>query len=312
MVNPYVTEICNKTEAEILERPLAEICPELHENISTQKSDDELAAHFFDNQVVIGYILTDLTDSEGTIDGYILSFKDLTEIIKIRKTLRQKERLSAMGEVVARVAHEMRNPLFGMTAAAQILEMELSLNAGQQELMNSLLNESRRLNRLVEELLQTTRETVINKKRINLITTLNDSLQIISPLFSDKGVSLRKDYPDEAVWVSADAERLLQVLINLSRNALEASSVGGSVSVAVATADSWVSVIVTDTGEGIPVEKLDTVFDVFYTTRKNGTGIGLSISRNIMEAHGGNLTADNNPDGGARFVMQLPIGEGPA
>lgn len=309
MVNPYVTEICKKTQAEILEKHLAEVCPELHENIFTQKSDDEISVHFFTTQVVIGYILTDLTDKEGTIEGHIISFKDLTEVIKIRKALRQKERLSAMGEVVARVAHEMRNPLFGMTAAAQILEMELSLNADQQELMTSLMKESRRLNNLVEELLQTTRETRINRKRINLMPVVDESLQIIDTLFAEKGVSLHKRYHNDAVWLSADFEKLEQVIINIVKNALEASKAGGSVCVDVAAADKWISVIVTDNGEGIPEKDMDTVFDVFYTTKKNGTGLGLSISRNIVEAHGGNLTAVNNPDGGAKFIIQLPLEE---
>jgi len=310
MVNSYVTGICRQTQAQILEKPLVEICPELHESISALRSDDELTATFFGHQVVIGYILSDLTDSEGTIVGNIISFKDLTEIIKIRKALRQKERLSAMGELVARVAHEMRNPLFGMTAAAQILEMELSLNASQQELMNSLLKESRRLNNLVEELLQTTRETRILRKKINLVDTLNESLQIITPLFEEKGVSLHKSFSCETVQISADYEKLEQVIINLVKNALEASRTGGYVSVKVTTDNEWASVIVLDKGEGIPLEKIENIFDVFYTTKKNGTGLGLSISRNIINAHGGMLTAKNNQNGGAEFIIRLPLMEG--
>jgi signal transduction histidine kinase len=178
--------------------------------------------------------------------------------------------------------------------------------------MSSFLKESRRLNNLVEELLQTTRETRINRKRINMISVVDESLQIINTLFAEKGVSLHKRYHNDAVWLSADFEKLEQVIINIVKNALEASKAGGSVCVDIAAADKWVSVIVADNGEGIPGKDMDTIFDVFYTTKKNGTGLGLSISRNIVEAHGGNLTAVNNPDGGAKFIMQLPIEEGRA
>ena len=94
-------------------------------------------------------------------------------------------------------------------------------------------------------------------------------------------------------------------------NALEASVAGGDIGLEVTSADNCVTVIVTDNGEGIPVENMDRIFDVFYTTKKNGTGMGLSICRGIAEAHGGSLTAGNNPGGGAKFVMQLPLGECP-
>jgi len=190
--------------------------------------------------------------------------------------------------------------------------MELILNESQRELMDSLLKESHRLNNLVEELLHTTRETRIVKKRVNLIDILNDSLLVVNGLFLEKGVSLRKDYYSESIWLSADADGIEQVLLNLIKNALEASSSGGVVSIEVTTADIWVSVIVIDDGEGIPVENLDMIFDVFFTTKKSGTGMGLSICRNIIEAHGGSLTAANNPSGGAKLIMQLPIEECPA
>jgi PAS domain S-box-containing protein len=308
MVNSYVAEICRTPLNRFERRYLDEVLPELHEMLLAGKTIDEFHAIYDHIQKTFGYSCFDLHDSNGNVVGYIINFKDLTEIIRIRKELRQKERLSSMGEVVAKVAHEMRNPLFGMTAAAQILEMELTLEASQKELMDSLLKESHRLNNLVEELLDTTRETRIKKTLFNLISVLDESLMIVEALFYEKMVSLRKSYESE-VLISADFEKLEQVIINLVKNALEASGSGGYISIDVVTVDSYVSVIVTDNGEGIPPENMDRIFDVFYTTKKNGTGMGLSICRGIVEAHGGSLTASNNPDGGAQFVMKLPLGD---
>ncbi|PKN16058.1 MAG: PAS domain-containing sensor histidine kinase, partial [Deltaproteobacteria bacterium HGW-Deltaproteobacteria-23] len=308
MVNAHVVQLCKKTKEQFIGSNLADISPELYEDVVTGKTAAELLASFGSLHLIIGYTCVDLKDTFSSIVGYIINFKDLTEIIRIRQELRQKERLSAMGEVVARVAHEMRNPLFGMTAAAQILEMELSLDPKQQELMNSLLKESHRLNNLVEELLHTTRETRINKKRVNLISVIDISLQLVEAMLNEQKISLNKNYYGE-VWLFADLEKLEQVLLNLIKNAMEATKAGGFITVAVESDDSYVSVIVTDNGEGILPENIDRIFDVFYTTKKNGTGMGLSICRNIVEAHGGSLNASNNPDGGARFILQLPLGE---
>lgn len=309
MVNSYVAGLCGITVAQLIDTRFGDIMPELYENVLAGNTSSELLVDMCGIQRTIGYTCVDLTDSGGNIEGYIVSFKDMSEIIRIRKELRQKQRLAAMGEVVAGVAHEMRNPLFGMTAAAQILEMELTLNTGQQELMDSLLKESRRLNNLVEELLHTTRETRIHTKNVNLIDVINESLMVTDALFHEKGIVLRKEYLDDQLWVDADAEKLEQVILNLVKNALEASSPGGYVSLGVVTSDTTVSVIVNDSGEGIAPENLDRIFDVFFTTKKNGTGLGLSICRAIIEAHGGLLTAGNSPQGGAQFVMQLPLGE---
>lgn len=309
MVNSYVAGLCGVAGAEFIGAGLGDFSPELYENILNGNTSSELSVSLAGIQRTIGYTCVDLTDAGGNCVGYIVSFKDMTEIIRIRKELRQKQRLAAMGEVVAGVAHEMRNPLFGMTAAAQILEMELTLDAGQQELMDSLLKESRRLNNLVEELLHTTRETRISPKRVNLIDIVNESLMVTDAMFNEKRISLRKDYHDEQLWINADAEKLEQVILNLVKNALEASSAGGYVSLGVETTGNCVSVIVNDGGEGIPPENLDRIFDVFFTTKKNGTGMGLSICRAIVEAHGGSITAANNQAGGAQFIMQLPLGE---
>lgn len=308
MVNCYVAKLCGVAEEQFVGRALADLSPELNENVVAGKAVDELLINFCHIKINIGYSISDLTDAEGNIVDYIIHFKDLTEVVRIRRDLRQKERLSAMGEVVARVAHEMRNPLFGMTAAAQILEMELTLEPSQQELMNSLLKESRRLNNLVEELLATTRETRISKKRVNLVQVVEVSLKTVETILTKKMVTLCKSYGEE-VWLSADFEKLEQVVINLVKNASEASRAGGYITVEVEPAGSHVEVIITDNGQGILSEDLEKIFDVFYTTKKNGTGMGLSICRSIVEAHGGSLTAANNPDGGAKFVMQLPFGE---
>jgi len=308
LVNSYVVELCGTNKGNLVGKNLNTICPELSAHLLAGKKVAELETRFCGNGAIIGYNRVDLTDAHGRLNGYIINLKDLTEIVRIRKELQRKERLSAMGEALARVAHEMRNPLFGMTAAAQILEMELKLDPAQKELMDSLLKDSRRLNKIIEELLDTTREVRIIKSNVNLASILDESLRAVAGICTAKGVLLQTDFAPE-VWISADAHKLGQVIINLATNAIEATRQGGAVRLDLIHGINCVLVRIADNGEGILPENLNRVFDVFFTTKKNGTGLGLPICKSIVEAHGGSLTADNNPDGGAQFVMQLPTGD---
>lgn len=312
MINTYAAGICGKEADDLLGMPLLHISPELCEQVVERGDPDEVIVTFFDNRVVIGFTITDIRSTRGILTGTIICFKDLTEVIKIRNEMRQKQRLSAMGEVVARVAHEMRNPLFGMTAVGQILSMELTLDDSQQQLMDSFLKESKRLNTLVDELLDSTREIRLVKRDLNLISVLNDSLRMLNSIASEKGVTIITSRLPDEIQLHADPDKLEQVVLNLLKNATEACPQGGCVELVVDHDPEKVVIRVVDNGSGIPEESLENIFDVFYTTKKGGTGMGLSISKNIVEAHGGTLQALNNPDGGATFYMSIPLTGGAA
>jgi len=227
MINPYAAGICHRDADELLGIPLLEICPELHEQVCQGCTPDEMIATFCGNRFIIGFACFQMRNVRGIVTGTILTFKDLTEIVKIRNEIRQKQRLSAMGEVVARVAHEMRNPLFGMTSAGQILNMELNLNSAQQLLMDSFLKEARRLNNLVDELLDSTREVRLAKRTIDLVSVINDSLRLVAGSAAERGVTLTPGEVAGAIQVHGDPEKLEQVLLNLLKNGVEACSEGG-------------------------------------------------------------------------------------
>jgi len=307
MINPYAADICKRDSDELVGMSLLEVCPELYDQVTRGSEPDEILATFFGVPIIIGYASFLVKNARGRVTGTILTFKDLSEVIKIRKEMRQKQRLSAMGEVVARVAHEMRNPLFGMTSAVQILNMELQLNSAQQVLMDSFLKESRRLNNLVEELLTCTREVRLSRKSVNLVDVINDSLRLVAETAAEWGVSITAADVGGDIRVHADHDKLEQVLLNLLKNGIEACVSGGRVDLSIRVDGVNAMIEVVDTGSGIPADAMEAIFDVFYTTKKNGTGMGLSISKNIVEAHGGELTAYNREGGGAAFVMTIPL-----
>lgn len=305
MVNNYVAESCGITLAEFAGKSLKDFSPKLYEKVLAGKTSDEVFANVCGTDKIIGFNLSPLTDNDGKQIGSIINLKDLTEIMAIRNDLRQKQRLAAIGEIVGKVAHEMRNPLFGVTAAAQILEMELSLTASHKELMDSLLRESQRLNNLVGVLLECTSGIRINKKRVDLNRVLTEAVHDVAATMQEKGIALQKNF-DAELWLAVDAEKLKRVIIHLLNNAIEASAPGSEVTLTADSNDAGVVVTVRDQGQGILPENLDKIFEIFYTTRKNHSGLGLPSCRSILAAHNGSLTPLPNPEGGMTFILQFP------
>ena len=304
----YAARFFRKSSSELNGQRLDEIFPEVAASIEAGIDDAEVVYVRGENHPTIGFKRVALKRLDNTAAGHIITFVDISEIIKVRKEIRSKERLAAMGEVVARVAHEMRNPLFGITAAAQILAMELKFTAEQNELMTSLFNEAQRMNHMVEELLDCSKEMKLKKTTFDLIKSLNDALTFNECFMVEKNLSLQKITPDDELFVVADPERFRQVMVNILKNAVDATPHGGTITVTVGELDGTVSIQVGDTGTGIQGDIMEKIFDVFYTTKRRGTGLGLPICRKIVESHGGSLTVRNNDCSGATFTVTLPSG----
>ncbi|WP_214176142.1 sensor histidine kinase [Geomobilimonas luticola] len=306
LANPYVLDFFKSSLEDMIGRNLADIAPALCDAVRTGRDTGEVPLHYDISDIIVGFRRFDLKSPDRAVTGHIVSFIDLTEIISIRRDLRIKERLATMGEVVARVAHEIRNPLFGMTAVGQILSKELALTPPQKELMDSLLKEAGRLNRMVDDLLFCSREPKLNRQLFPLKQMIEETLLINAPFAADRGVTMRSDLTEQRVMVDGDQEKIEQVLLNVLKNAIEATPGGGSVDVTLVADRKGTQIMVSDSGTGIPDDIMEKLFDVFFTTKKHGAGLGLSISRTIIESHNGTLTAHNNPDGGATFVIALP------
>ena len=170
---------------------------------------------------------------DGSVNGHIISFADLTEIVRIRKEMQLKERLANLGEFVARVAHEIRNPLFGMTAICQIFSMELKLNDDHKKLMDTMMKEALRLKQNVEELLDCSRELKIIKKKCDLVKIIDDTLFENRLFIDEKQIAVEKYIPDDDFSIEADQDKVKQVLINLLKNAIEASPNNGIIKISM-------------------------------------------------------------------------------
>ena len=307
LMNPSAEKFLNASGESASGRYLSEVCPTFARALKSGSQDTEIHCSECSREHVIGFKIFDMKDRDGVVNGHIISFADVTEIIKIRSEMKQKDRLANLGEFVARVAHEIRNPLFGMTAICQIFSMELQLNDDHKKLMEIMMKESLRLKQNVEELLDCSRELKIVRKRCDLTKIVDDTLFENRLFIDEKNIAIEKDIPNSDFTVEADEDKIKQVLINLLKNAVEASPENTMIRISVGKDQENIHFRISDSGTGIPGNIIDKIFDIFYTTKRHGTGLGLAISKNIAVAHGGSLQARNNDEGGATFVFTLPV-----
>ena len=234
--------------------------------------------------------------------------RDMSVHQQLERKLLQSERLAAVGQAAAHVAHEIKNPLMIIGGFSNQIGQRLEDEKDLQKL-EMILEEVRRLEGLVANLGDFTKEYRLVKRHANINSVLTDVLEIMSGVFSPEKYEFKKYFSPEVAEINCDPDKLKQVFINIISNGLEAMTDGGSISISTETLPDGIEVRIVDQGSGIPEEDLEHIFEPFYTTRERGSGLGLSISYKIVEAHGGEIWADSSPGKGTSFIIQLPAGE---
>ncbi len=232
--------------------------------------------------------------------GRVVVVEDVTELWEMRERVQRDERLVAVGQLAAGLAHEIRNPLASLSAVLQMLQEDRP--SRQLELA---LGESERLNRLVEDFLAAARRPTLRRVPLQLDELVTDIVESFrqDPRFTGR-VVVRVDTEAVAAWV--DPDRMRQVVWNLLTNAAQASLSGGEVRVSVGHAGPGAGITIADDGVGISAAELPRIFDPFFTRRAGGTGIGLALVDQIVRAHGGSVEVASLPGEGTRFTIQLP------
>jgi two-component system sensor histidine kinase PilS (NtrC family) len=257
-------------------------------------------------------------DDWANAKGFICVFEDLTEIKSMEEKIVQAEQLAVVGRFSAGLAHEIRNPLASISGSIQVLSRGLDLEEKNRRLMDIVLQETERLNRIVSDFLGFAHP---RKARTGL-TDLTQLIQDVITLMKNSGeyhplVRIRFEPPADHILLQCDEQQIKQLLWNLCLNGIQAMSEGGELRVRLATADGaspggqrpGVLLTVEDEGGGIPVEKLDRIFDPFFSTKETGIGLGLARVRQIVERHDGRITVSNRSPRGARFTVLLPYPE---
>ena len=236
---------------------------------------------------------------------------------RAEEALRRRDRLAAMGELASTVAHEVRNPLNAVGMTAQRLKREFlgaaPADAGDraelEELLSVMTSETQRIDRIVQQFLEYARPPRLAPEPVDLGALVGDVAGRARSLAEARGVSLDVDVAGTGTAL-VDPAQLRQALDNLVRNAVEATSEGGRVSLAARREDGGHAIEVRDTGRGIEPDHLPRIFDLYFTTKADGTGVGLAITQQIVTAHGGTIEVDSRPGAGTTMTVRLPAAEG--
>ena len=233
--------------------------------------------------------------------------RDQTDVLfQTEEQLRRADRLSALGELSAGMAHEIRNPLGAIKGAAEILRDDYRADDPKFEFLQILLKEADRLNGIVEEFLAFARPKRPELGEAELNGVIESVLALMTQQFRKAGVTVQKDLDPSIGKRSIDAGLCQQALLNLVLNAVQAMPQGGVLTITSGLRNGSIVIEVADTGVGIPSEDRKKLFQPFFTTRRNGTGLGLAITHRIVENHRGTIDVTSEPGKGTRFTVNLP------
>ena len=255
---------------------------------------------------------------EGSVSaGIIAAVTDISEIQRLKEELFQSEKMSLLGTLASEVAHEINNPLGGLIMSVQMLLEDLETeeldSATAIEELREIESDARRCKHITQKLLDFSRRMPEEQKLLDLTAVIEDALLLVQRQTELENISFTKQYAKALPPVRGDSNSLQQVIINIVKNARDAMPDGGHITLSTATEDSGnrsrsVRVSIADTGPGISPEIVDSLCNPFVTTKEGskGTGLGLAVSKRIVEEHGGHIRFENRPEGGAIFYIDLP------
>ncbi len=311
----------NQAASEILDidiglfyaKPLKDIWPEAYKLLVTPINQDNnmnrnelILKDKTGREKFLGISIFPLTDEEGHSIGFGLIFQDITEIKAREERLQRMDKLAALGEMAAGLAHEIRNPLASLCGAAQFLAEADLIKPEGERLIKIITRESERLNRLTETFLLYARPEKGAGKPVAILKEIKTIIELIS---QRKGLPPCKFNLDisEDLNVVMDPDQFRQVILNLVLNARQAlSQQGGEISIHAHKRDNFVEIIIKDTGKGIDPKDIPHIFDPFFTTRADGTGLGLSVVHRLINAHGGDIQVKSELGKGTTFIIKLP------
>ena len=260
-------------------------------------------------EIHLGFSVAPLVDESDSSRGYVLTFQDLTEVMELEREVRRQERLAALGKMAAGLAHEIRNPLASMRGSVQVLASELSFSPDQSQLMQIVLRESDRLNRIVSDFLTYARPPKLERTVIEISSLLSETIALLrnSPELRPDHL-IREDYPGEPLLYQGDPNQMRQIFWNLARNAIQAMPQGGELQVALeAKPNRDVMISFSDTGQGMSREQKDRLFEPFNSS-SGGTGLGMAIVYQLVRDHNGKIIVDSEAGKGTRIAIRLPAG----
>ncbi|MEM7050865.1 MAG: ATP-binding protein [Acidobacteriota bacterium] len=316
-INRAGEEILGKREGELLRRPVHDVGL-----LSTVQWEQALAEPGTGNKLrveaklerdgveaVVGFSLSPLSDADETLRGYIVIFQDLTRWRRLQDEVRLKDRMAAVGELAAGLAHEVGNPLAAISGSVQMLGQKVEAGSSESKLLEILLKESQRLDRTIKGFLRFARPKERSSIHFDMGRLLTENVELLrnSPeLLPTHQLELELDPPQ--AMVVADPDLISQIFWNLARNALKAMPEGGLLRVFGKIENDRYRMGFADAGHGMTAEEKANLFHPFKSFFGSGTGIGMAIVYRIVQEHGGHLLVESEPQRGTTITVELPLG----
>ncbi len=246
----------------------------------------------------------------GELETQIASLETATrQVRENHERLLRAERLSAVGQMAARVAHEIRNPLVAIGGFARLLLREAPAAGPMQESIQIIASEVRRLETILREVLDFSKPTPPRLGKVDLVRLGREAVDLLRWEVREAAVETRFDADPDLPEIRADRDQVFQALLNVVQNAIHAMPAGGVLALHTRKRPGWLEMAVRDTGPGIPEEARSRIFEPFFTTKSTGSGLGLTIAQNILREHGGEIQVDSREGEGTTFYLRLPAAE---
>jgi PAS domain S-box-containing protein len=266
-------------------------------------------------EIPVGFNITNHLDSHGGRIGKIVSFRDMTNVLKLQEEILRMDRLVSVGELSSGIAHEIRNPLAGIKTTAQALGEEMGQDDPKREYLNRITKEIDRLNALLKTFFSFAKPQKLNLVVCNIKDIVNEIIPLLIKDIANRGINFTEEYAAGLPKVRVDFNQMHQVFLNLFLNAIQAMPRGGELKISAESVRSapllnlerdYIRISISDTGKGIPVHDINKIFDPFFTSRPKGIGLGLSITYQIIKNHGGSIKVESKVDSGTTFTITLP------
>jgi len=324
--NPAATVMLGTEIHKILQQPMQEVLTGNEELIEifrqtlttgqTQAHREITVQHWDGNSLPIAVNVAPLTagDDSRQLMGAVGVLEDLSEVKALEAERRRLDRLAALGEMSAVIAHEIRNPVAGIAAGVEYLTRKIRPGSPDFEGAGMIQSEIKRVNRILEDILFVARPLQLNISEEHIPTIIEDVLQRCQPQIAASQLTTSASHAVNVPLLIVDRQRLEQVFTNLIINATQAMQSGGKLTLhtEVLNAENGLCsaelvITISDTGPGIPVEVRRRVFEPFFTTKTRGTGLGLAVARRIIEEHKGTIKIESEAGQGTRFIIRLPV-----
>ncbi len=297
-MNRSAEELLRTSLSEAIGKPFAAV----EFSLTLEGTDTVLEAGDKRYTVILSH--SDVVDAEGCLRGRVILIKDITRLRELELRHERNQRLISMGEMAAKLVHEIRNPLCSIELFASMLEKELTTTS-HKDLAQGITAGIGSLNSILTNMLFFARPNKPSVKTMRLDSVIEESIRLLHPMMDSRNVRLSTSMT--VCELSGDAELLKQVFMNIMINAAQAMPDGGTIDIRMGTVKDVVMVSVEDTGCGIHRQDLERIFDPFFSTKDSGTGLGLVIASNIMQSVGGYIKVTSEPGRGSTFSLCFPV-----